>query len=600
MIKKDHLYIIGSCDMTFQDVLSLLGGLAVFMFGMHTLSDALEKLAGGKLEHWLEKMTSNPLKGVALGAGVTALIQSSAATTVMMVGFVNSGIMKLSQAIGVIMGANIGTTATSWLLSLSSVSGTGIVALFTPTNFTPVLALIGIVLIMFMKSDKKRTVGTILIGFSLLMFGMNSMSAAAEGLKDNEAFANIMVMFSNPFLGVLAGALLTAVLQSSSVSIGILQTLSNKTGTITYSIALPIILGQNIGSCVTALISSIGANKSAKRVAIVHLYFNVIGTIVFLSLFYLISGLIDMPFLSNQLNSTGIAIIHTCFNVLATAMFLPFTKQLEKLACLTIRDKPGESENEVPILDKRFLKTPAVAIEQCKNVAFKMARLTQKTLLMSISLLDKYDKETAQTVVDNENAIDIYEDKIGSYILQVASKNLSVEDSHIVSNLLHTIGDLERISDHAVNIKEAAEEMHEKKINFSHAAKKEVAIMINAVTEILDMAISSFVNVDIKKAKMVEPLEDVIDTLRTELKNRHIDRLRDGICTIELGFILQDLLTNFERVSDHCSNIAVYLIQISDNNMDTHEYMTELKKLDKSGFIDQFNQYKTKYSLPEV
>ena len=586
--------------MTFQDVLSLLGGLAVFMFGMHTLSDALEKLAGGKLEHWLEKMTSNPLKGVALGAGVTALIQSSAATTVMMVGFVNSGIMKLSQAIGVIMGANIGTTATSWLLSLSSVSGTGIAALFTPKNFTPVLALIGIVLIMFMKSDKKRTVGTILIGFSLLMFGMNSMSAAAEGLKDNETFANIMVMFSNPFLGVLAGALLTAVLQSSSVSIGILQTLSNKTGTITYSIALPIILGQNIGSCVTALISSIGANKSAKRVAIVHLYFNVIGTIVFLSLFYLISGLIDMPFLSNQLNSTGIAIIHTCFNVLATAMFLPFTKQLEKLACLTIRDKPGESENEVPILDKRFLKTPAVAIEQCKNVAFKMARLTQKTLLMSISLLDKYDKETAQTVVDNENAIDIYEDKIGSYILQVASKNLSVEDSHIVSNLLHTIGDLERISDHAVNIKEAAEEMHEKKINFSHAAKKEVAIMINAVTEILDMAISSFVNVDIKKAKMVEPLEDVIDTLRTELKNRHIDRLRDGICTIELGFILQDLLTNFERVSDHCSNIAVYLIQISDNNMDTHEYMTELKKLDKSGFIDQFNQYKTKYSLPEV
>ena len=586
--------------MTFQDVLSLLGGLAVFMFGMHTLSDALEKLAGGKLEHWLEKMTSNPLKGVALGAGVTALIQSSAATTVMMVGFVNSGIMKLSQAIGVIMGANIGTTATSWLLSLSSVSGTGIAALFTPKNFTPVLALIGIVLIMFMKSDKKRTVGTILIGFSLLMFGMNSMSAAAEGLKDNEAFANIMVMFSNPFLGVLAGALLTAVLQSSSVSIGILQTLSNKTGTITYSIALPIILGQNIGSCVTALISSIGANKSAKRVAIVHLYFNVIGTIVFLSLFYLISGLIDMPFLSNQLNSTGIAIIHTCFNVLATAMFLPFTKQLEKLACLTIRDKPGDNETEVPILDKRFLKTPSVAIEQCKNVAFKMARLTQKTLLMSISLLDKYDKETAQTVVDNENAIDIYEDKIGSYILQVASKNLSVEDSHIVSNLLHTIGDLERISDHAVNIKEAAEEMHEKKINFSPAAKKEVAIMINAVTEILDMAISSFVNVDIKKAKMVEPLEDVIDTLRTELKNRHIDRLRDGICTIELGFILQDLLTNFERVSDHCSNIAVYLIQISDNNMDTHEYMTELKKLDKSGFIDQFNQYKTKYSLPEV
>lgn len=584
--------------MTVHDVLSMLGGLAVFMFGMHTLSGALEKLAGGRLENWLEKMTSNPLKGVALGAGVTALIQSSAATTVMMVGFVNSGIMKLSQAIGVIMGANIGTTATGWILSLSSVSGGGIAAVFNPSNFTPVLALFGIILVMFTKSDKKRTVGTILLGFSLLMFGMNTMSSAAEVLKDNEAFANVMVMFSNPFLGVLVGALLTAVLQSSSVSIGILQTLSNKTGTITYSIALPIILGQNIGSCVTALISSIGANKSAKRVAIVHLYFNVIGTLVFLTLFYLVNGLIDMPFMSDKLNSTGIAVIHTCFNVIVTALFLPFTKQLEKLACLTIRDKPGDEESEVPILDKRFLKTPAVAIEQCKNVAFKMARLTEKTLLMSLNLVNKYDKEAAQTVVDNENAIDIYEDKIGSYILQVASKDLSVADSQIVSNLLHTIGDLERISDHAVNIKEAAEEMREKKIKFSEAAEKEVGIMISALTEILGMAITSFVNADVSKAKEVEPLEDVIDGLRTELKNRHVKRLRDGVCTIELGFILQDLLTNFERVADHCSNIAVCLIQINENSLDTHEYMNELKRLEKSEFMDEFNQYKNKYVLP--
>lgn len=585
--------------MTVHDVLSMLGGLAVFMFGMHTLSGALEKLAGGRLEHWLEKMTSNPLKGVALGAGVTALIQSSAATTVMMVGFVNSGIMKLSQAIGVIMGANIGTTATGWILSLSSVSGSGIAAVFNPSNFTPVLALFGIILIMFMKSDKKKTVGTILIGFSLLMFGMNMMSGAAEGLKDNEAFANVMVMFSNPALGVLAGALLTAVLQSSSVSIGILQTLSNKTGTITYSIALPIILGQNIGSCVTALISAIGANKSAKRVAIVHLYFNVIGTVVFLSLFYLVNALIDMPFMTETLNSTGIAVIHTCFNVLVTAMLLPFTKQLEKLACLTVRDKPGDDETEVPILDKRFLKTPSVAIEHCKTVAFKMARLTKKTLLMSLDLVGKYDKEVAQTVVDNENAIDIYEDKIGSYILQVASKDLSVADSRVVSNLLHTIGDLERISDHAVNIKETAEEMHEKKVKFSPAAEKEVGIMINAVTEILDMAITSFVTLDVAKAKDVEPLEDVIDTLRTELKNRHVKRLREGVCTIELGFILQDLLTNFERVSDHCSNIAVCLIQVNENSLDTHEYMNELKRLDKSEFMDEFNQYKNKYALPD-
>ena len=496
-------------------------------------------------------------------------------------------------------GANIGTTATGWILSLTSVSGSGIAAVFNPANFTPVLALIGIVLVMFMKSDKKKTVGTILLGFSLLMFGMNTMSAAAEVLKDNDAFANVMVMFSNPFLGVLVGALLTAVLQSSSVSIGILQTLSNKTGTITYSIALPIILGQNIGSCVTALLSSIGANKSAKRVAIVHLYFNVIGTIVFLSLFYIVNGLIDLPFMADTLNSTGIAIIHTCFNLLVTLLFLPFTKQLEKLACLTVRDKPGDDETEVPILDKRFLNTPSVAIEQCRSVAFKMAQLTNKTLLMSMDLVKKYDKEIAQTVVDNENAIDIYEDKIGSYILQVASKDLSVADSQVVSNLLHTIGDLERISDHAVNIKEAAEEMHEKKIKFSPAAEEEVGIMINAVSEILDLAITSFVTEDVVKAKEVEPLEDVIDGLRTELKNRHVNRLRDGVCTIELGFILQDLLTNFERVSDHCSNVAVCLIQIKENSLDTHEYMNELKRLDKSEFMDEFNQYKNKYVLPE-
>lgn len=585
--------------MTVQDLLAMLGGLAVFMFGMHTLSAALEKFAGGKLENWLEKMTSNPIKGVALGAGVTALIQSSAATTVMLVGFVNSGIMKLSQAIGVIMGANIGTTATGWILSLSGLKGNGILMLVSPDFFTPVLAIIGVVLIMFTKSDRKRTFGTILLGFSLLMFGMNMMSSAAEGLKDNAAFREFMVMFTNPFLGVLVGALLTAILQSSSVSIGILQTLARETGTITYQIALPIILGQNIGSCVTALISSIGANKSAKRVAIVHLYFNVIGTIVFLSLFYLVNALIDLPFMEQQLEATGIAIIHTCFNLIVTLMFLPFTKQLEKLACLTVRDKPGDEDNEVPLLDKRLLNTPSVAIEQCKNVAFKMAKLTKKTLLMSLGLVTKYDKETAQEVVDNENTIDLYEDNIGSYILKISSKDLSVNDSQIVSNLLHTIGDLERISDHAVNIMEAAEEMHTKKVRFSPAAEEEVGIMIKAVTEILEMSISSFTSFDVALAKEVEPLEDVIDGLRTELKNRHVKRLRDGVCTIELGFILQDLLTNFERVSDHCSNIAVCLIQIKENSMDTHEYMNELKRLDKSEFMDEFNQYKAKYMLPD-
>lgn len=587
--------------MSFQELLGMLSGLAVFMFGMHTLSGALEKLAGGRIETLLEKMTSNTIKGVGLGALVTALIQSSAATTVMMVGFVNSGLMKLSQVIGVIMGANIGTTATAWLVSLSSAGDGQTLAtqIFSVDTFTTLLAILGIILAMFTKSDKKKTIGTIMVGFSLLMFGMDMMSAAAESLKDNEQFTSIMTMFSNPILGVLAGALLTAVLQSSSVSIGILQSISNKTGMVTYSIALPIILGQNIGSCVTALLSSIGANKSAKRVAIVHLYFNIIGTFVFLGLFYLVNSFVDLPFMQNQLNSVGIATIHTCFNVLATALFLPFTKQLEKLACLTIRDKESDKALEMPMLDKRFLNTPSVAIEQCKNVAYKMALLTKETLIKSLGLVGNYDAKIAQEIVDNENTIDIYEDKIGSYILQVASKDLSVTDSQIVSNLLHTIGDLERISDHAVNIKETAEEMFTKKVRFSEAAEEEVGVITSALKEILDMSIQSFLNGDVALAKEVEPLEDVIDSLRAELKNRHIERLREGICTIELGFILQDLLTNFERVSDHCSNIAVCLIQIQENSLDTHEYINELKRLDKSEFMDEFNNYKAKYVLPE-
>lgn len=576
----------------------MLGGLALFLFGMHTLSGALEKFAGVNLERWLEKLTSSPIKGVALGAGVTALIQSSAATTVMMVGFVNSGIMKLSQAIGVIMGANIGTTATSWLLSLSAVEGEGLVSLFKPTTFTPVLAVVGIVMLMFTKSDKKKTLGVIFLGFATLMFGMNAMSEAVKPLENNEVFGQFMTAFSNPVLGVITGAALTALIQSSSVSVGILQTFS-KTSGITYSIALPIILGTNIGSCVTALISSIGANKSAKRVAIVHLYFNVIGTIIFLSLFYILNAFLDFAFMNSALNSLGIAIIHTVFNVLTTLLFLPFTKQLEKLACLTIRDKPGEETAEMPMLDERFLNTPSVAIEQCRNVAYKMAALTRQTMLLALDTVTEYDPKKAAEVVDNENAIDIYEDKIGSFILKISSKDLSVSESQVVSNLLHTIGDLERISDHAVNIVEAAEEMHQKKISFSKQALEEIPIIKNAVTEILNMSIDCFINSDVNLAKEVEPLEDVIDQLRTDLKARHIERLRKGICTIELGFILQDLLTNFERVSDHCSNIAVCLIRIKENSLDTHEYMNELKRLEKSEFMDEFNVYKNKYALPK-
>lgn len=588
--------------MNVYDILNLLGGIALFLFGMHTLSASLEKLAGGKLETWLEKATSKPIKGVVLGAIITAVIQSSAATTVMIIGFVNSGLMKLSQAIGVIMGANIGTTATSWLLSLQSISGSdgfSFLNILKPTTFTPVLAVIGVILIMFTKSDKKKTIGMILAGFAVLMFGMNSMSSATAGLAENETFCNILMMFSNPVLGVVAGAVLTAVLQSSSASIGILQSIAISTGKVTYSVALPLLLGQNIGSCVTALISSVGANKPAKRVAFVHLYFNVIGTVVFLSIFYLLNAFISMPFMEESLNAVGIAVIHTGFNVLATALFLPFTKQLEKLACLTVRDDSNDEKLTPMLLDERLLKTPSVAIEQCRNVCIRMARLTQETLKMSMEVVTTYDAKKCAEVIDNENAIDIFEDKIGSYILKISSKDLSENDSKIVSSMLHTIGDLERISDHAVNIVEAAEEMHSKKIKFSQQALRELPVIVDAVSEILDMSINAFVNNDVNLAKNVEPLEDVIDQLRSDLKTRHIERLRNGKCTIELGFILQDLLTNFERVSDHCSNIAVYLIQISDNSMDTHEYMNELKKLDRSEFMDEFNDYKNKYILPE-
>ncbi len=588
--------------MSVYDVLNLLGGIALFLFGMHTLSAALEKLAGGKLEHWLEKATSRPIKGVVLGAIITAVIQSSAATTVMIIGFVNSGLMKLSQAIGVIMGANIGTTATSWLLSLQSIDGSegfSVLNLLKPTTFTPILAVIGVILIMFTKSDRKKTIGTILAGFAVLMFGMNAMSSATAGLEQNETFCNILMMFSNPILGVIAGAVLTAVLQSSSASIGILQSIAISTGKVTYAIALPLLLGQNIGSCVTALISSIGANKPAKRVAVVHLYFNVIGTVLFLSVFYLINAFIDLPFMQDSLNAVGIAVIHTGFNILTTALFLPFTKQLEKLACLTVRDKPGEKKQDAPMLDERLLKTPSVAIEQCRNVSIRMAELTLETLRTSLEVVMEYDQKKCNEVIDNENSIDLYEDKIGSYILKISSKDLSETDSKIVSMMLHTIGDLERISDHAVNIIEAAGEMHTKKIKFSDQALRELKVMIKAVSEILDMSINSFIKADVNLAKCVEPLEDVIDQLRNELKSRHIERLRSGKCTIELGFILQDLLTNFERVSDHCSNIAVYLIQINDNSMDTHEYMNELKKLDRSEFMDEFNDYSKKYILPD-
>lgn len=579
-------------------VLTMIGGLALFLYGMNTMGSGLEKMAGGKLEKILEKLTSNKYKAVLLGMFVTAIIQSSSATTVMVVGFVNSGIMKLSQAIGIIMGANIGTTVTSWILSLSGIqSGNLLVKLLKPSNFSPILALVGIVLIMFSKQEKKKTLGNILIGFAILMFGMNTMSDAVEPLKDVPEFTNILLMFSNPFLGMLAGTILTAVIQSSSASVGILQALC-LTGAVGYSTALPIIMGQNIGTCITAILSSVGANKNAKRAAAVHLYFNIIGTGIFMIVFYSINAFVHFPFLQEAATPAGIAVIHSVFNVAATLLLLPLSGFLEKLAILTIPDKDENYHEQFEVLDERFLETPGFAIQQCKHVTVKMAQECEKALFTAISLIENYDEEKAKEVMYLENQVDAYEDEIGSYLIKLSSKDLSQNDSHILSMLLHCIGDFERISDHATNIVEAAKEMKDKEMEFSKKALEELKIYTHAVKDIVSTAMEVFENEDIKKAKSIEPLEEVVDYLSIELKRRHIKRLRKGKCTIELGFVLSDIITNYERVSDHCSNIAVAIIQIQEDNFDAHEYLDTLKKEDNDEFNSAYLYVKQKYVLP--
>ena len=581
-------------------VLTMIGGLVLFLFGMNVMGDGLEKLSGGTLEKVLEKLTSKKIMAVLLGAAVTAVIQSSSATTVMVVGFVNSGIMKLSQAVGIIMGANIGTTVTSWILSLSGIEGDSIfIQMLKPTSFAPVLAVVGIIMYMSAKSDKRRNIGLILLGFTVLMYGMTTMSDAVAPLADVPEFTQILTLFSNPFLGVLAGAVLTAVIQSSSASVGILQALC-ATGAIPFGTALPIIMGQNIGTCATALISSIGANKNAKRAAMVHLYFNIIGTIIFMVVFYALNAFIGFAFIDEAATPAGIAIIHSVFNIFATIILMPFTKLLEKLACLTIRDKnePAKEKDEFQLLDQRFLATPAFAIEQCKTLTAKMAEISKDAFMSSISLLNSFTKKTADYVIAQENTVDTYEDKIGTYLVQLSSKSLSETDSKSISLLLHCIGDFERISDHAVNILEAAREMEEKDLHFSPKAKEELSVYTSALMEIVNTAFNAFTAENLEYAKAVEPLEEVIDELRNQLKKRHIKRLQKGKCTIELGFILQDLITNYERIADHCSNIAVCLIQIADNSFDMHEYLNELKKTEDRDFADKYKFYHSKYLLP--
>lgn len=582
------------------DVLTMLGGLALFLYGMHTMGEGLTKVSGGKLERILEKLTSNPFKAVLLGAMVTAVIQSSSATTVMVVGFVNSGIMKLNQAIGIIMGANIGTTITSWILSLSGIESDNLFMQFLkPSNFAPVLALVGIVFIMFLNSQKKKDIGMILIGFAVLMFGMDTMSGAVKPLADVPEFTGVLTMFSNPVLGMLAGAFLTAVIQSSSASVGILQALC-ATGSITYGTAFPIILGQNIGTCVTALISSVGANKNARRAALVHLYFNVIGTAVFMILFYSINAVVSFNFFGDVAGPAGIAVIHTVFNVFATLILLPFARGLEKLAYITIREDEDEKEKKEmgSLLDERFLEQPAFAMERCRQVAAAMAELSQKALTEAISLITKYDEKKAKAVYRMEDEVDHYEDLLGSYLVKLSSRNLTEKDSRSLSTILHCIGDFERISDHAINIEESARKLYDQKLKFSEKAVGEVQVFTRAVTDILNLSIRAFEEEDEELANDIEPLEEVVDRLNKKMKKRHVKRLQNGKCSIETGLILSDLATNFERVADHCSNIGVCVIQIKEDAFDTHEYLDALDKGEDTYFNKKYKEYKNIYKLP--
>lgn len=588
-------------------VLSLIGGLAIFLYGMDLLGEGLTGASGGKLEKILEKLTSNPLKAVLLGAGVTAVIQSSSATTVMVVGFVNSGIMKLSQAVGVIMGANIGTTITSWILSLTGIESSNIfISLLKPTSFSPVLAAVGIVFLMFLKKDSLKNPGKIMIGFALLMYGMDAMSSSVAPLAEVPQFASILTAFSNPLLGMLAGMLFTAIIQSSSASVGILQALCS-TGILSYATALPIIMGQNIGTCVTALLSSIGATKNGKRAAIIHLYFNVIGTVTFMIVFYALNAVIHFSFLNLTAQEFGIAVIHTAFNIITTAYLLPLRKVLEKLAYATIKLDDNEkrimdsrSGNEFALLDDRFLEAPSLAVEHCKQVINKMADISRESLFISMSLIGGYDEEQALRVGELETRADKYEDALGTYIMKISTKNLKKEDSEMLNVMLHCIGDFERISDHACNICDSARELQQKNMQFSPKAETELDILSSAVREAVDISFDAFKSNNKNEADKVEPLEELIDTLAVELKARHIRRLREGKCTIELGFAHSDILNNLERVADHCSNIAVDVIQSDQSEFDAHEYLDWIKNKDNQQFAKDYKAYKDKYRLPET
>lgn len=575
-------------------ILSLFGGLAMFLYGMEVMGDGLKKLGGGKLESILEKLTSNRLMGVLLGAVVTAVIQSSSATTVMVVGFVNSGIMKLTQSIGVMMGANIGTTVTAWILSLSGIQGdTLLVNLIKPENFTPVLAVIGIILLMTAKSDKKKNIGSILIGFAVLMFGMDTMSDSVSGLKNSPAFGNILVMFSNPVLGLLVGAVLTAIIQSSSASVGILQALS-ATGEITFGTAIPILMGQNIGTCITAMISCIGTSKNAKRAAVANLYIKIISAVMFLVIFYALNAIVHFAFIDSAINAFDIAVIHTLFNVVSTIVLLPFTKLIEKLVRLTIRE--GAEERPFRLLDERFLQTPTFAVEQCMTLATNMAYMVKDSFTLAQECVAKYNETNDKEIIENENMADEYEDALGAYLIQLSSQDMSVADSQKVSILLHAISDFEKMTDYTADLVFTAREKRNKDVHFSDKARQEITIMVNAVGEIIDLTINAFSQNNVELANKVEPLEDIIDRLRNELKKRHIRRMQEGRCSVNQGFVFTDYITALEKISDHCANVAAAIIELNDANYDIHNVMSQKRSDD--AYKDMCVVYAKKYALP--
>ena len=580
--------------MTVFDVLNMIGGLCLFLFGMTVMGDGLERRAGNSLKTLLGKLTGNKLMAFLTGLGVTAVIQSSSATTVMVVGFVNSGLMTLKQSIGVIMGANIGTTVTAWILSLGGISSDNLfMQLLKPTSFTPVLALIGTALMMFSKSGKQKDTGTILLGFATLMFGMDAMSDAVSGLADVPAFQNMFLMFENPVLGVIVGAVLTGIIQSSSASVGILQALS-ATGAVSYAAAVPIIMGQNIGTCVTALLSSFGTNKNAKRAAIVHLSFNVIGTVVWLSVFSIVSAVFEPAVLGAPATYLGIAVCHSAFNTLCTALLLPQSGLLEKLAYILVPE--GKEQEKKVELDERLLATPSIALGQCDALMLKMAEETVSGFRLSLGCMTGYSTETAQRVRKMEKDIDRYEDVLGTYLTKLARAQISEDDSCRVSKLLKVIGDLERISDHSVNVLESVEEMAEKKIRFSDGAIREMGVMCSALEEILSLTLEALHTDNVQMAATVEPLEQVIDDLKHTLRDRHVVRLKDGDCTVEAGFIWSDLLTDLERTSDHCSNIALCIMDAHAHNMNAHQALRELKKSNPA-FLEKQEEYARKYEL---